>query len=453
MVYKFNDLFNSVVLNSTSVMLVTGPYAIFNNIVIDQLKHIAKGNEEDDLEETFNIMSEFSQSTEDKNRTLALNFDEFMENCMVPAINGKWFCSVDFSILTEKQKKKLEEYIKKPSEYGILVIVMTKWKEYMKYIKNRVITANKESHLIQLSFPTRKILREIVKSKFNDKSFEVEDRAVDLFIMRMSTAYDDYDEVIDDICIKDRSFDISYDKMVEHLKNVNNYVLDDFIAQLLVPVKSKKIVKRRKIYKMYGFLRESMSASKLVSDIKYKVEDMIEFRMAINNGKIPVLVRYSVDEVKTRIDENSKLKKMNTYTFKRSAYIASQTTLRDWYYMKMILCSVKGYDESSYDRVLIGLIHRGVYSCDRLANLMGISNVLEENLFSLNGVFFNPYIRRSKDSIAVGDTLINYETGEIIEDIDDKDKSIEDIEDEQDSIDNLALQAIKIQEMINNQKE
>lgn len=442
MVYKFNDLYNSAVFNSTSVMIVTGHYAIFNNIAIDQLKAIAKGNEDEELDETFNIMSEFTKSTDDKNKALDLSFNEFMENCMVPAINGKWFCSVDFSMLTDKQKKKLDEYIKKPSEYGVLVVVMTKWKEYMKYIKNRVIIGNKVSHLIQLSFPNKAILSKIVEDRFNSKSFEIEKKAIDLFIMRMSTAYDDYDYVIDDICIQDETFNITYNKMLVYLKNVNNYVLDDFIAQLLIPVKSKKIVKRRKIYKMYGFLRESMSASKLVSAIKYKVDTMIELRIAINEGKIPVLVKYSVSEVKNRLDENSKLKKMSSFTFKRYAYIASQTTLRDWYYMKMILNSVNGYDESSYDRVLIGLIHRGVYSCERLVNLMGISNILDESLYSLNGVFFNPYIRKSKDCIAIGDSLVNYETGEILDE--------ENSEETNEELDELAVQAVKIQELINN---
>ena len=424
MIYKFSELYNKRIFAETRVMVITGGYSIFNNIVADQLKEMAKGSEDGDLEEARLIMSEFIESSDKGNGELELSFDDFLETCSVPPVSGKWFCKVDYDTLTEKQLKRFNEYIKEPSEFGILVIEATEWKTFRVLLKNRVLTGSKVSHLIQLSYPSRGMLKEIVKRLFNSREVSVDEKAIDLFIMRMSIAYDDYITTIDDICDMNGKFEVSYEKMKVYLKNINNYVLDDFLSQLLVPIKNKKVSSRRKIYKMYGFLREDMTAKSIVNKLKYKVEDMLELRMAINEGKIPVLVKYGVNEVKARLPEDSRLQKMSAFTFKRSAYLASKTTLRDWYYIKVMLNSAKGRDDSEYDRILIDIIHRGVFNCDRLTNIMGISNVLEESLYRLNGVFFNPYIKK-KEGIMVGDTLIDFETGEILDESDEDVKNDE----------------------------
>ena len=111
----------------------------------------------------------------------------------------------------------------------------------------------------------------------------------------------------------------------------------------------------------------------------------IEYRSNINNGNIPILVPYSVAAVQERLDEKSPIKKVSDIAFKRNAKIASLTTIKDWYYIKMLLGSAGKYqtDEQAL-RALMAVIHRAVYPQEKLMNLIGIKDVLAEGLYDID---------------------------------------------------------------------
>ena len=414
MKYRFQDIDNTQMYGSCRVIFVAGQYPIFNNIVIDKIREQCKGDIEGlDQETVEKFISEFTGSSYESNASL--DFKEFIDVVKVPPVSGKWFCNVDYSFLTKKQKDLLSRYYKKPSENGILVVTMTDWKDYRFFLNNRGVTGNKYTHIIQLSFPSRSTLKTLVVSFFKERKVNVSEQAAELFIMRMSNAYNEYDDTIDKICVGIKEWDtISYADMVSSLKGVENYVLDDLLERLTVPIKSKKVVGRRKIYKMLNAVISDMGAKVIVNKLKYKLDDLIEMRIQINNGNIPVMVKYSIEKVKGRLGEDSRLQKLSDYAFKRYAYLASQTSLKDWYFMKLILSNIKNsWSEAENERALLALVHRSTMSNDRLVNDIGIKNTLEEGLTRLNGIFYDESIQRIDSTIMVDNHRIDYTTGEI----------------------------------------
>lgn len=408
--YKFLDIENQEMYKDTRVMFTLGQYPIFNNIVLDKIKESCTVEEETDINAVKEIMAEF-RSAESLDLELGkssntLDFDSFLEMKNIPCLQGKWFCSITLNSLSAKQKDKLMEYIKNPSTTGILVVNSLEWKEYREFLKNRIIGNSKYTHAIQLSFPNNEILKKIVKGLFLKNDIKVVENAIDLFIMRMSRAYDSYKIVIDDIVLRNGGGTISYERMIEYLKGVDNFVVDDFILQLMKPLKSNKVVSTRKIYKMYGALKQDMGSKDLVTKIKYRIQSLIEMRIAINNGIVPIMVRYSSEKAKEKLPDTYKIKNESKLSFKRTAWLASRTSLKDLYYIYVMLNSAKGYitehgsDDSKYDRILIDIMHRSVYQPHRLLNIMGIKNMIEEELYDLNSLFLNEnYVLNTREII------------------------------------------------------
>lgn len=395
MIHTFRDIHNDNLYNDTRVMIVTGKYPIFNNIVIDKLREVSKGSIDDiDMSATNEIMSEFGESSADLSGAMSFDFDTFMDVAKSPTVDGKWFCSCDYSILTKKQREKLDRYLKSPSEFGCLVVNSLEWKDYRQFFKNRTLSGSKFSHLMKLSFPTRTELKDVVIDMFLQRDIKINSKVADYFIMRMSSSYNDYADVIDDITEKFKETNggnvIDYDKAKLLLKNVENFVLDDFIFELVKPIKNKKVVKNRKVYKMIDSLASDIGFVKLISQLKYKIDDLIELRININNGNIPVMVRYDIKKVKNRLGEENKLNKLSDFAFKRYAYLASQTTLKDWYYMKLILNNIsKSWSEVECEKALLALVHRNTNSNDRVLNDIGVKDTLKENLVHLNMTPYN----------------------------------------------------------------
>ena len=71
------------------------------------------------------------------------------------------------------------------------------------------------------------------------------------------------------------------------------------------------------------------------------------------------------------------------------ANIASQTSLRDWTYMRLILNNTSTWDKSSYERVLYSLINRSVLTESRLNNDIGIDNIMRVTIKDLDTVRFS----------------------------------------------------------------
>lgn len=385
MKYTFKDLDNQGMYDSTQVIFIAGPYNIFNNIVSDKLRFMCKGSlDPDSLDE--DLLQEFNLSKSDTiSWNKSIDFQAFLDVVKIPAITGKWFCSIDYKMLTKKQKESMERYYKTPSSNGVLVVTLNDFADYKFYLRNRIIENSNNTHLIQLSFPSRTSLVGIVTSMMEERGVGVEKKAAELFVLRMSSSYDDYEEVIDRICLYNKGNTINYQNMVEQLKGVENYVLDDFLFQLTAPIRSKKIVSTRKIYRMEEAMISEFGARKLVTKLKYKVEDLIEMRMLINKGIVPIRVRYSVEEAKRRMGEGNRLHKLSDFSFRKTATLASKTSLRDWIFIKMILNSVEAKSsESEYEKVIHTLINRSILNEHRILNDIGVSNIIEEGLFDIN---------------------------------------------------------------------
>ena len=114
----------------------------------------------------------------------------------MPSLAGIWYCRVQLKELKDKEIDWLKKYIKKPSDNAMLVVEATEYKYYRNWLKNKSIEYSKKVHLIQLSFPSRKELIQIVKNKFKNRRTVVDEEAVKIFIQRMGGRYDLYDEVI-----------------------------------------------------------------------------------------------------------------------------------------------------------------------------------------------------------------------------------------------------------------
>lgn len=415
MQYKFSDIESSDMYDSANIIYIAGQYDIFNNIVVDRCKEIAMPKETYQFSEEFiKSMTDGLPVKEDKidsTNSNYVDFETFMGFNGTYPLSGRWVCSVEYEELSAKQLEQLKRYEKTSSRSGLLVVKVRKYKDYRFLLKSNYIKNSKTVHLIQLSFPSRETLETIVKKIFKSKGVSVSDKAVQLFTMRLSNAYDKYSEAVEQVLSQYKVEHIGYEEMLDGLKGIENYVIDDFIIRLTVGTNSTKMVSRRKIYKMYKSLIESMGAEKLVKQLRNKIDQMIEFRTLINDGTIPILVRYSVKDIQSKLDDDSKIKNISNYAFKRNARIASLTSLEDWYYMKMILngnsrVMVTYKTEAEYNHMILNLIHRTSYSPQRLLNDIGVKNVLDEELFDLNVQRYNEdglYLHRY-DSLFVEDS-------------------------------------------------
>lgn len=388
MKYNFRDIVNDKLYSTAQVVFICGPYGIFNNIVSDRLRELCKGkieNVDTALFEEFELSAFDSDSSNN-----SVDLMEFLELVKMPAISGKWYCLVDYKMLTKKQLDAVKKYYKHPSENGILIILLREFADYKDFLRDKFISVSQNVHLIQLSFPNRKVLAELVTDLFEKHNVKVAPKAVELFVMRMSTSYDEYDEVIERISLNYKNSTINYSNMVEELKGVDNFVLDDFLEQLTEPIKSDRIITTRKIYKMESAMLADMGAKKLVEKLRYKINDLIEMRKLINSGIVPIRVRFSVDEAKRRMGENHPLYKLSDFSFRRMAYLASKTSLWDWTFMKIVLSRVNGRSTpAEFERVIQILVNRTRFCEDRRMNDIGISDIIRKGLMELNST---PYL-------------------------------------------------------------
>lgn len=402
MKFQFRDITNESIYDSARILFVFGPYSIFNNIAIDEVRDRCKPKEIAVLSpEMLEDFGDIFNAGESRGITVSntVTFDEFKQVINAVSMYGKWFTSIDYSFMSKKQKDWLNVYMKAPSDNGKIVIYCSEYRDYRILLKNKIITNSNMIHAIQLSFPYRDTLEAVVNTLFEARNVKIEKAAVELFIMRMSSSYDDYEEIIDKIVtesVPDKIegqdpnwvYTITYRDTLDAMKGIENFVLDDFIDKLLVPLKTDKQNAKNKVYKMLNALLEEYGAQQLVNKLKFKVDDYIEFRIAINNGIIPIqIMKFSVQDSKKRLPEESKLLNFSDYTFRKMALIASRTSLTDWMYMKLILNNARyQYDSTSYERVLYSLINRTILNESRLNNAIGIENIMNIGINEIDSV-------------------------------------------------------------------
>ena len=399
MQYSFKDMLNTAIYENTAVMFVVGKYVIFNNMIGDTLKQICI-DADVDYESTVSISDEFGLGRDNNDEVWSntVDFNTFLDVIGVSSINGKWFCRTDLSLLNKKQKERLNEYIKNPSDNGILVITSTDWQVYREYLRNRTLRISKKSHLIQLGFPNRNILKQIVKQMFESKGLEIDAKAVDLFIIRLSQAYDDYDTVIDNISEIHKEGVIDSKLMKDYLKGIENYVISDYVEELMKPLSSDK-TNNKKVLRMMTILEDDLGSKNLVYQLLKIIDECIEYRILINNGYIPIGINYFFNDVIKSIPNNEKYKDMQEWQFRKKARLASLTSLKDWEFMKLFLNKAVENVRISDDemdkkcqKALYEITTRSVLSESRIENIIGMSDSINIEMSKLNRVIYNEKI-------------------------------------------------------------
>lgn len=429
MKYTFKDVLLPEIYETANVIFTAGQYTLFNNMVADRIREECKPKVDIFGDTDTTLLSEWgiqgSKDGEPKKLSITniVDFDTFMGVVEMPSLNGRWYCSVGLDSLKKKQKEQLMNYIKAPSPNGALVVFTMEWKEYKDLLWNKAIQLSKSVHIIQLSFPNRTVLTSLVTNIFKSKGLHINESAASLFVMRMSSAYDEYEEIIDGIALERPDSTLSEADMQECLKGIDNYILDDLITEMLKPMGSDKVRSQRYVYKMLTSLLSSMTAQELVTKLKYKVADYIEFRVAINEGIIPIKIKYYFNDVIRHFPEDNKLAKMSEYTFRKMANTASLTSLRDWIYIQLMLNNAsRSWDVQQQEIALFSMIHRSTLNRHRILNDIGVINTLDESISIVNRARFTEeklqplteYSVTSDDTEVDTEVIVNAATGELI---------------------------------------
>lgn len=404
MKYNFKDMLNAELYENSRVIFILGKYNIFNNLVSDEFRERCK--EESAFSNSIGLSEEFGFARQEDEGTEngilnSVDFNTFLEVVGVPSINGKWYCKADLSSMNKKQKEALLKYIKEPSENGILAVVSNEWRDYKDILKNRVIAYSKVSNIIELGFPHKDILKILVKQMFEERKIEIVPSAIDFFILRMSRAYDEYEEVIESIVTQHSDTILELKQIKNYMKGIEHFIVDDFMYEVVKPLGSDK-TNSKKILKMMMALQEELGAKDFLYKILNQIEDMIELRILINKGYIPIGINYFYKDVINSIGgEKSKFGKLQEWQFKRKVYLASQTSLRDWEYMRIILNKAIENKKVSDDviekkcqKALYELCTRSVITADRVNNIIGIDNVLNKTIINVDKLIYKEHALR-----------------------------------------------------------
>ena len=395
MIFKFSSLYDykSELYTDSNIVVILGSYPIFNNIVSDRLKKSAipeflHSNMGSDLSDEF-----IASSSNDAMNNISL--DEFMRNKDTYPMMGKWFCIVNYnSSLTKAHKDFIHDYISKSKDSGILIINCSDFREYKYFKRSGVIKNSKSVNLIDLSYPDRGTLKlviiDLLTKLNNGNKIPISEKALDLFIMRLGNDYNSYYGILQVIANDFKHSSVGYDDIMHYIKNVDNYNLDDFIERLVTTKTTDKFVKTRKVYKAYYSLCENLGVKRLIYRLSDKIDAIIEMRYLINIGTVPILVRYGAKSIQSNLEDDSKLKNLSSFSFKKLARIASLTSLRDWFYIRMML---NKYDKTTIsdtqgEQIMHSIIHRNAFSSNRINNDIAILDDIE-NLYSLNKIRYS----------------------------------------------------------------
>ena len=395
MFYKFDSILVEDIYLRSRVFIAVGKYSIFNNMAVDTLKGFLHGSSAVNSDAVA-LVDDFGieEDSTSGNGINSVTLEQFLELVYTPSVIGKWYCQIDWGYLSKKNKERVLKYFKDPNENGVLVITSTDWKVYRELLNNKVIRQSMKTNLLQLSFPDRKTLKAVVKQLFESKNIMLDNGALELFINRMSSAYDKYEETIEKIAegFGDKHSDVAVkaSDMKVYMKGIENFVLDDFIRALTKPLNSAKSNKK-KVLSIMVMLEEEMGAYELVRQTLIRVNELIDYRLLINKGCIPIGLKFFFKEVVNNLPDPEKYQKVNEYTFRRKASLASETSLQDWVYMRMILLGAIENRRVSDEvlefrckKALYSLCNRTILTENRINNDIKISNILEQELYRLD---------------------------------------------------------------------
>lgn len=385
--YRFSDILREEIYNKCNTMFITGPYEIFNNMVAETARYSCMENGVQ-IETKVDMLDEFGISTTESSTSLSsVSFDQFFEVVQSPNINGRWYCYTDYAMLKEKQRKKFKEYIKKSNRNGLLVVESKEFMDFKDIIKNRTFDSSREVHHINMSFPDRNTVESIVAEAFLEKGRKLKPKALDSFVTRMNKGYDDLDRMVDLVveCTKEEE-EVKEADIRLALKGVEHFGIEDFMEELVKPL-SNDTTNNKKIYRIMAAMIDEYGASKLVEKLLREINTMIDFRIMINRGTIPIKINFFFSDIKKELGSDNKYSKMNEYTFRKKANMAAQTSLRDWEYMKLMLMRSKNsYSEVAKIRAIYDVVTRSQMSMSRLYNVIGIEDIIESSYRQLDNI-------------------------------------------------------------------
>ena len=414
---------------NTRVLFIFGKHNFFNKIVSDTFKYkntmqndtalIHTGStitdEFDFTDKSEENTDEFSDDNAQQSVGNSIDFKTFLSVVNVPNLYGKWVCIETLAGMQKKDKDALMKYIKDPNENGIVIIIGNEWKEYKDLLRNKIINMSKYVSSIQLSFPRGDVLAKIVKQLFEEKGIKIDNAAIDLFLTKMSNDYDNYPNVVADVCEMHHSEHLTAKELKTYMKGIENYVLDDFIGELIKTLANDS-TRSKKVLRMMVTLMDSMGAESLARQVQRSIEECIDFRIMINSGVIPMGIRYfysdTIEDIKNTFGEVVKITQrdkqtkeivvteqknkyisMNEFVFRRKAELASRTSLRDWEYMSIILSKAlntpftAGADRDFIiKKALYEICTRSVASESRILNDIGFENILGKDLEWLDSI-------------------------------------------------------------------
>lgn len=401
--YGFADIEKDEIISNSDVLFVIGPHDVFNNSIVDRMRNFCY--KEENKENVENSIKEFGITEEDEERYgNNIDLDTFFEVSSVPSVVGLWYTRVDLDVLDNKRKVKLKNYVKRPNKYGKIIAVSKDFRNYKEFMELKELTRTTNINSLQLRYPNKRGLSSIVANKFMGRGFKQSEDTLRYFVMIMSTSYDRYDEVIDNLCRlygwngekPDRSREFKYksiplDIMKKNLKDEANFLIDDLIREIVKPMNGNKLEKRRKVYKIYGALADSMGDTEIIKQLRYRIDDILSLRVLINLGVVPIMAKYSVTDIQNKMADNNKLKKLNEYRFRILANIASMTSVEDWQFIKMVLMRVntsQSNDVQSF-RVIYNLLHRSILDISRVQSDLNKNSALRIEVDNLDKVVYD----------------------------------------------------------------
>lgn len=368
------------------VILVLGENSLFNNYIVDRIKDFCKPSK---TEYNISMFEEFGIKLDESlgNNSNVVDFDTFMEVSGTQCMNGTWFCKTELSLLTKKQFERFENYCKKGSQAGRLVIESNDFSDYIKLLKSTKYRNSTRVGMFSTKYIPRKALIDMVRAKFSEKGVTLDNDGCEVFVSRLSVAYDEYEDNINRIAELYSGKYISASEMVTAMKGIENFAISDFIGMVLKPMKDDT-VRRLKVYRTAEYLIEEYGANRLRRQLIKQVKEFMRFRVLINNGIIPYGIKYSMKDVEKTLGQDDPLMKYNEYRFKRNADTAASTSIKDWTCMLMILESADKRRDVTSEYAIYKLINRSVLSESRIKNTMGMSNIIDRQIEQLDNMKF-----------------------------------------------------------------
>lgn len=373
----FSELYKDTILES-QILIICGQHTTFNKIAVDRLKNKCKIECFKQLGIPLNSDQMTLQSLGN-----AIDFDTFMSYHSVPPFIGRWFCYADVGTLTQKQLEFVFAYLQSPSKYGTLVLEATSYMQYKEFLSNRLLKTEKYCHVLKLSYPNKSVLKEIILNQL--QGINIADKALDLFILRMGEAYDEYQIVLDRIKSLNLTT-ISYDDMKKALTGIEHYNTEDFLRVVLKPPRTAKSSKKKALNMMYVLIGD-MGAHALLTSISNSINQLLELRTYVNKGYIPGTVKFDLDEFKAKLDDTSYFKKMNNYSLGKKLNLAFMTSQRDLLFMKMIIMQGLVDDCNTCEKTLYVLLTRALLVSEQLSQYLTYKELDLDLLPQVNSIF------------------------------------------------------------------